>query len=70
MPAVQRSALVMHSAATMFNLVNDVHAYPEFVPDCRSSKVIESTPEHMVAALEVAKGGICKWFTTKNTIRF
>ncbi len=68
MPAVQRSALVMHSAATMFDLVNNVDDYPKFVPDCRSSKVIEQSQNQMTAALEVAKGGISKWFTTKNTL--
>ena len=28
MPQIQRSALVEHSATRMFNLVNDVEAYP------------------------------------------
>ena len=28
MPAINRSALVMHSAADMFKLINDIPSYP------------------------------------------
>jgi ribosome-associated toxin RatA of RatAB toxin-antitoxin module len=34
MPRITRSALVMFSAEQMFRLVNDVDAYPEFLPVC------------------------------------
>ena len=67
MPAVNRSALVMHSVEDMFKLINDVLSYPKFVPDCSDSKVISSTESEMTAALLVSKGGLKKWFTTKNT---
>ncbi|SES82388.1 type II toxin-antitoxin system RatA family toxin [Thalassotalea agarivorans] len=68
MPVVNRSSLVMHSAEQMFQLINDIAAYPEFVPDCHDSKVLESSDSQMTASLLVAKGGIKKWFTTKNTL--
>ncbi len=34
MKQVSRSALVSFSAEQMFNLVNDVAKYPEFLPGC------------------------------------
>lgn len=68
MPAINRSALVMHSAAQMYELINQVHAYPEFLPGCTDSKVIENKNDKMVASLLVSKGGIKKWFTTENTL--
>lgn len=67
MPSIQRSALVMYSAADMYQLINDVLAYPKFVPDCHDSKIIEQNDQSMTASLLVAKGGIKKWFTTQNT---
>ena len=52
----------------MFALVHDVAAYPEFLPWCRASKVLESRSEHMRASLELARGGVAKWFTTANRL--
>ncbi|MBL4774172.1 MAG: ubiquinone-binding protein, partial [Alcanivoracaceae bacterium] len=34
MPVISRSALVMHSVEEMFQLINDVVSYPQFLPDC------------------------------------
>jgi len=68
MPTVNRSALVMYSAEQMFNLINDVLAYPQFLPDCSDSKILEQTSHSMKASLKVSKAGINKWFTTENTL--
>lgn len=65
---VHRSALVPHSAAAMYGLVNDVARYPEFLPWCRGSQVIESSDTHMRARLELARAGVAKWFTTVNAL--
>ncbi len=68
MPTISRSALVMHSVAEMYQLINDVPSYPSFVPDCSDSKVISSDENSVTAALLVSKGGLNKWFTTQNTL--
>ncbi|MFC3093528.1 type II toxin-antitoxin system RatA family toxin [Alteromonas sediminis] len=68
MPHIQRSALVPFSAESMYELVNDVNRYPEFLPGCADSRIDEQTNEHMSAALLVSKAGIKQWFTTKNTL--
>ncbi|WED21311.1 SRPBCC family protein [Vibrio sp. JC009] len=68
MPQVRRSALVSFSAEQMYDLVNDVSRYPEFLPGCSGSKIIESDPEKMVASVDVSKAGIRKTFTTSNTL--
>ena len=65
---VHRSALVPHSAERMYELVNDVAAYPEFLPWCRGAEVLESTPELMRARLELVRAGLAKRFTTINTL--
>lgn len=68
MPTITRSALVMYSAEQMFNLINDVDAYPQFLPDCGDSKIVSQTESAMTASLLVSKGGIKKWFTTENVL--
>lgn len=68
MKQVSRSALVSFSAQQMFDLVNDVASYPEFLPGCSGSKVIESSLSAMVASVDVSKAGISKTFTTSNQL--
>ncbi len=68
MPAINRSALVMYSVEQMYQLINDVLAYPSFLPDCSDSKIISRNENSVTAALLVSKGGLKKWFTTQNTL--
>ncbi|MGF1805833.1 SRPBCC family protein [Aliivibrio sifiae] len=68
MPQVSRSALVPFSAKQMYDLVNDVASYPQFLPGCSGSQIIEQTEGSMIASVDVAKAGIKKTFTTKNTL--
>ncbi|WP_111979188.1 type II toxin-antitoxin system RatA family toxin [Algibacillus agarilyticus] len=68
MATIHRSALVMHSAQTMFDLVNDVSAYSSFLPNCADAKIKEQTDREMIGAIKIAKGGVSKWFTTRNKL--
>ena len=68
MPVISRSALVMYSVEQMYKLINDIAAYPEFIPNCGDSKIISVQGNEVTAALMVSKGGLKKWFTTKNTL--
>lgn len=68
MPSITRNALVMFSVEQMYQLINDVIAYPQFIPDCGDSKIISHVDNEMTAGLLVSKGGLKKWFTTKNTL--
>lgn len=68
MRKVKRSALVPHSAKEMFELVDDVAAYPEFLPWCNDADVKSRTDETVIATLELHKGSISKHFTTRNTL--
>ena len=52
----------------MFDLVNDVASYPEFLPWCASSEVLEENDSSMTAQLSIARSGISQSFTTKNTL--
>ncbi len=65
MPQVSRSALVPFSAKQMYDLVNDVASYPQFLPGCSGSKILEQTESTMVASVDVAKAGIKKHLQPK-----
>ena len=51
---IQRSALLPYPAQALYDLVNDVARYPEFLPWCSSAEIIESTESLMRASLGVA----------------
>ncbi|UGA55430.1 SRPBCC family protein [Vibrio sp. VB16] len=68
MPQVRRSALVSFSAKQMYDLVNDVDRYPEFLPGCSGSKILEKSDDAMKASVDVSKAGISKTFTTINRL--
>ncbi|MFT3762337.1 MAG: type II toxin-antitoxin system RatA family toxin [Pseudoxanthomonas sp.] len=68
MHSIRRSALVEHSAARMFDLVNDVAAYPRRFGWCKGAEVIEADEERMVARLDLGLGALSTWFTTRNAL--
>lgn len=68
MPTIRRSALVEHPAEYMFDLVNDVRAYPRRFSWCDRAEVISSDEAHMVARLDLGLGALRTWFTTENTL--
>ncbi len=68
MPTIQRSALVPHSARQMFDLVNDVDSYPEFLPWCSGAATLESGESHRIARVQMKKGPLSQQFTTRNDL--
>ena len=69
MPTIRRSALVEHSASRMFDLVNDVAAYPRRFAWCDQAQLIEQGEDRLVARLDLGLGSFRTWFTTENTLR-
>ena len=67
MKTIQKSVLLMHSAHEMFALVTDVQHYPQFLPWCDHSEVIEHDGGAMVAKVGMSIGGLRQSFTTRNT---
>ncbi len=68
MPVVQKSALVAHSAAEMFELINDVESYPQFLPWCKSTQLLSRNEEELCGRLEVSRIGISQTFSTCNRL--
>lgn len=66
MKRITRSAIVEHSAAEMYSLVEDIEAYPLFLPWCRAARVLERSAGRTVAALAVGVKGARYEFSTEN----
>jgi len=52
----------------MFELVNDIESYPQFLPWCSGSRIISRGEDFVEAELMINKGGFKKAFSTRNRI--
>jgi len=68
MAQVSRSALIGYSAQQMFDLVNDIEQYPQFMQGCRSARILSLSDTELVGELSLAKAGITQTFVTRNTL--
>jgi ribosome-associated toxin RatA of RatAB toxin-antitoxin module len=66
MPKVQKYLLVTHSAKKMFDLVQDIEAYPRFLPWCGGATVVHLSPSELEASIQIAFKGIRQSFATRN----
>ena len=69
MQSVQRSVLVNFSAEQMYDLVDDVERYCEFLPWCGGSKVLETREDGKTARIDINYHGVKAHFTTDNENR-
>ena len=67
MRRIARSAIVECSARQMYDLVEDIESYPEFLPWCSGAHVRERTAGRTVATLDVGIRPMRQSFTTENT---
>lgn len=66
MAQIRRNALMPYSTAQMYALVDDIRAYPEFLPWCTATEILAEAEEEIRAAMELSKGRIRKRFSTIN----
>jgi len=64
---VEKSVLVGHSSQQMFDLVDTVEAYPEFLPWCNAAEVLYRDAVRTRATIHISYRGLTQKFTTENT---
>jgi ribosome-associated toxin RatA of RatAB toxin-antitoxin module len=69
MPSVKKSVLVQHSAEQMFDLVDQVEHYCEFLPWCAGTSVLATNENGKTARIDIAYHGVRTHFTTENINR-
>ncbi len=52
----------------MFDLVNDIAAYPSRFRWCSAAQILEQGDDRLVARLDLGLGSFSTWFMTENTL--
>jgi len=65
---IERSALVAFSDRQMFDLVNDIESYPQYMEGCIGAEVLSRTDSEITARLDLSKLGMRYSFTTRNRL--
>jgi len=63
---IKKSAFVFFNHKDIFQLIDDVEHYPDFLPWCGGSKVIKRTKKITEATIEINFKGVKQSFTTRN----
>lgn len=66
MALVEKSVLIEYSAAQMYALVENLTAYPEFLPWCGGTEILEREGEITRAAITIDFRGLKQRFSTEN----
>ena len=66
MKTIQKSVLIWYSPQEMFDLVTSVQQYPQFLPWCDHTRVLEQDDSGMLAEVGIALSGIRHSFVTRN----
>lgn len=66
MARVEKSVLVMHTPERMYELVDRVEDYPQFLPWCGGTELIRRDETVTVATIRIAYMGVRQSFTTEN----
>ncbi|MBI3935770.1 MAG: type II toxin-antitoxin system RatA family toxin [Betaproteobacteria bacterium] len=67
MADIMKSVLVGYSAAQMFELVDAVEKYPEFLPWCGGTRLLHRDQTLTRATILINYHGVKQSFTTENT---
>lgn len=65
---ISRSAIVPYSCNEMYQLVNQVDSYPEFLDWCSDATILNQTKDEVIASVKINKGSFQKSFTTLNSL--
>lgn len=69
MTVVKKSRVVNYNCKQMYDLVNDVDQYANFIPYFSSSVVHHRDEDEVQATIHVTAAGISKSFTTRNLLQ-
>jgi ribosome-associated toxin RatA of RatAB toxin-antitoxin module len=69
MRSVTKSVLVTYTPAQMFELVDRVELYPQFLPWCGGTQVIAQSADRKTARIDIDYHGVRAHFTTDNLNR-
>jgi ribosome-associated toxin RatA of RatAB toxin-antitoxin module len=66
MPRIEKSALLPYPPGALYDVVDDVARYPEFLPWCGGAKAIDESETQSLATVNIDYRGLKQSFTTRN----
>jgi ribosome-associated toxin RatA of RatAB toxin-antitoxin module len=69
MTIIHRSVLVPYTTSQMYELVDHIESYPEFLPWCKASHILSRDEDEVRARLVLAHAGLEKSFETCNRLQ-
>lgn len=69
MPTVHQNTIVPYTPSQMYQLVDEVERYAEFLPWCKESTLLSRTDDEVRASLTLSGGGFQKSFSTCNRLQ-
>jgi ribosome-associated toxin RatA of RatAB toxin-antitoxin module len=69
MTIVRKSRTVLHTCEQMYQLVDEVENYHEFLPHFEQSAVLYRDEDEVQATLNISFAGMQKSFTTRNRLQ-
>ncbi len=61
-----KTSVLPYSAGQVMALIEDIRSYPQFLPWCGRTRIIQDRGEEVVAEITISHGAFGKSFTTKN----
>lgn len=68
MTKIQKTLVVPFSAEQMYQLVNNIESYPEFLPWCRAAEVHSRSMDAIRATIHLSRGPVQYSITTQNNM--
>lgn len=65
---ISKSAIVPYSCEQMFQLINQIERYPEFLNWCTSADILMQSEAQIIASVGINKGAFNQSFTTINIL--
>lgn len=69
MRVIDKTTETPFSAKQMYDLVNDIESYPEYLPWCSQTIVHNRTENEVKATINLKKGGMQHSFSTQNIMQ-
>jgi len=65
---ISKSAIVPYTPQQMFELVNNIDDYSQFLNWCDSSSILNQSDNQITASVQINQGGLKQSFSTLNTL--
>ncbi len=65
---VERTEVVSFSCGQMFDLVNDIETYPDYMDGCQSATILSRGDDWIEAKLTLGLGSFVQSFSTRNQL--